>query len=77
MGTLETLLRDAARSSDWNDAVVHRCAWCQRRLTSSGDYDLNPRPLTNRTVFTDGMCNTCGAQALAHLSQRRRLPKAA
>ena len=74
--SLDVLLRTAARSADWHREIVHRCAWCQRTVDGEGNPRSAPVVLGPQTVTTDGMCNACGATALARIASRR-LPAAA
>jgi hypothetical protein len=75
MFDLDTMLKRAAQSDDWAN-VVHRCAWCRRTADADGQY-RTIRIVDAATVVTDGMCPTCGAGALAHISARKRLASAA
>jgi hypothetical protein len=68
--TLEMLLATAARSSDWERMVVHRCAWCSRVADSERIYRV-VTDAPRSTVTTDGMCPACAATALAQLAARR------
>jgi hypothetical protein len=69
--TLATLLAAAARSSDWQRLVVHRCAWCSRVADCQSIYRVMP-DAPRSTVTTDGMCPACAARALAQLAARKR-----
>jgi hypothetical protein len=69
MLSLETLLEHAARSENWDRAVVHRCAWCKRIEMPNGAY-APALPLSTTTVVTDGMCTSCAAKALGRVSVR-------
>jgi hypothetical protein len=70
MDALRLMLRQAARSDDWQRAVVHRCAWCKRVAAPDGTYDDRPRLVPATSVVTDGICPTCGAEALAQIRRR-------
>ena len=66
MVSLEMLLHAAARSHDWEHAVIHRCAWCKRV-----DDNAQEAPAEAPRVTTDGMCAECAAEALAQIAARR------
>jgi hypothetical protein len=68
---LVLMLKRAAAADGWT-RVIRRCAWCRRCLDTHGAY-VDPASLQPHTVVTDGMCPTCGTQALADLAQRRAL----
>jgi len=70
VASLELLLEQAARAADWHREVLRRCAWCARVADASGTY--HPARGNNRSanVTTDGMCSSCGEQALARLALR-------
>jgi hypothetical protein len=68
---LDTLLAAAARSSDWERLVVHRCAWCSRVADSESIYRVMPNA-SRSTATTDGMCPACAATALAQLAARKK-----
>jgi hypothetical protein len=72
MSTLDALLRSAARATNWDAGVVHRCAWCGRVRTPSGAYAVAPLRLPANVAVTDGMCPTCGEAALRDLTTRPR-----
>ncbi len=76
MPALDTLLRLAATTLDW-ETVIHRCAWCGHIRAEHGAWVL--RPVDASAVTTDGMCPTCGMRALTAVRNRqpRRLPLAA
>ena len=69
--TLDTLLAAAARSSDWERLVVHRCAWCSRVADSDRIYRVEPGA-PRSAATTDGMCPACAATALAQLAARKK-----
>lgn len=69
MDALESMLERAAHGA-W-DRVVPRCAWCGRIADADGCYVPPPTVFDARTVFTDGMCPTCGTRALAEIGHRR------
>jgi hypothetical protein len=75
---MEVLLEAAARFANWERMVTHRCAWCNRVADRDGVYRKDIR-VSNTRVSTDGMCPTCGAEALVQISMRgmRRLNAAA
>jgi hypothetical protein len=63
MASLEELLAAAARSPDWEHAVIHRCAWCKRTTDTARD--------STTSVVTDGMCAACAARALSQIASRQ------
>jgi ribosomal protein S27AE len=69
MPALDSMLKIAAEA-EWT-RVVQRCAWCGRMANEHGQY-VAAVAVTAETVFTDGMCPTCGARALASLADRAR-----
>ena len=70
MPSLETLLKTAARTTDWQHDVLHRCAWCGRVADANGDYREAPTHSRLEFATTDGMCPTCAAEAEARLAAR-------
>ncbi len=69
MEGLDEMLKRAARADGWTK-VVHRCAWCRRRINAPGS-EAELTSLEPTVVVTDGMCPTCGSKALAAIAHRR------
>ena len=64
---LDAMLKSAAEA-DWTH-VVRRCAWCGRIADQHGRY-RHLAVVDQATVFTDGMCPTCGSHGLAAVRRR-------
>jgi hypothetical protein len=65
------MLAAAARSTDWDRAVIHRCAWCSRVADPQTVYQPARAPLALGAT-TDGMCPDCWVDALQRLAARKR-----
>jgi hypothetical protein len=71
MNSLEARLRQAATADNWQEAVVHRCAWCKRIASLDGTYQTARSSNVTR-IMTDGMCPACAAAGRATIALRSR-----
>jgi hypothetical protein len=65
--TLHSMLAAAARSTNWEREVIHRCAWCSRVADADNVYRAvgDSRPIG---AVTDGICPDCWADAMQRLA---------
>jgi hypothetical protein len=75
MDDLDTLLKRAAEAKNWPN-VLHRCAWCNHLFDEHGTCRA-VMAIKPKVVATDGMCERCGANALAAIRARKQTPRAA